>query len=182
MIKTITFPPTVAYPETYLNDIRFDLRPNLSDTSGSGVAYITDSSNEGRNGIIVVDLGTGNSWRKLDGHYSVRAESGFLPLIFSSPTYVHSTPQAPLSRSTTGSDGIAISADGEKLYYCPLSGRTLYSVDTAALRAQGFNSEILAEAAVKNLGQKGMSDGLETDSAGHIYISNLEQVRRAGSY
>lgn len=28
--KTITFPSTVAYPETFLNDIRIDLRSNIT--------------------------------------------------------------------------------------------------------------------------------------------------------
>ena len=33
-----------------------------------------------------------------------------------------------------GSDGIAIGADGSRLYYCPLASRRLYSVSTEALR------------------------------------------------
>ena len=28
----------------------------------------------------------------------------------------------------TGADGIALSCDGDALYYCPLSGRMLYSI------------------------------------------------------
>lgn len=43
VFKTIIFPQTVAYADTYLNDVRFDLRPELTET-GQGVAYITDSS------------------------------------------------------------------------------------------------------------------------------------------
>ena len=62
VIKTITFPPTVAYPDSYLNDVRFDLRDGLSGINGTeGVAYITDSSSEGRNGVIIVDIGTGKT-------------------------------------------------------------------------------------------------------------------------
>lgn len=30
-----------------MNDVRFDLRTNLSDTTGEGIAYIVDSSDEG---------------------------------------------------------------------------------------------------------------------------------------
>jgi sugar lactone lactonase YvrE len=59
--QTIIFPPDVAYAETFLNDVRFDLRQGAA-----GVAYITDSSTMGRNGIVVVDLGSGRSWRHLD--------------------------------------------------------------------------------------------------------------------
>lgn len=30
--------------------------------TGQGVAYITDSSQEGRNALVIVDLGTGKAW------------------------------------------------------------------------------------------------------------------------
>ena len=66
IFKTILFPTNVAFPESYLNDVRFDLRPEVTNTTG-GVAYITDSSAEGRNGLIVVDLDSGESWRRLTG-------------------------------------------------------------------------------------------------------------------
>jgi sugar lactone lactonase YvrE len=81
VIKTIVFPTTVAFGDSYLNDVRFDLRPSVS-ASGQGVAYITDSSSEGRNGIIIVDLGTGESWRHLDSIPEVRAERGFVPYVW----------------------------------------------------------------------------------------------------
>src|SRR4051812_12792780 len=59
VFKTITFPPEVALKTTYLNDVRFDLRKGKA-----GVAYITDSSGQGPNGILVVDLATGQSRRR----------------------------------------------------------------------------------------------------------------------
>jgi sugar lactone lactonase YvrE len=56
VIKKILFPRYVALPTTYLNDVRFDLR-----RGAEGMAYITDSAQDGPNGIIVVDLATGES-------------------------------------------------------------------------------------------------------------------------
>lgn len=56
--RTYTFPGSVHYPDSYMNDVRFDMRSNITQ-AGKGVAYIVDSSNEGRNGFIVLDLGTG---------------------------------------------------------------------------------------------------------------------------
>lgn len=76
IFQTILFPSTVAYADSYLNDVRFDLRPSVS-AAGHGVAYITDSSSEGRNGIVIVDLGTGESWRHLENIPQVRPEGGF---------------------------------------------------------------------------------------------------------
>jgi sugar lactone lactonase YvrE len=73
VFKTIQFPPDVVLPAAYLNDVRFDLRQGTD-----GVAYITDSSDKGPNGIIVVDLGAGHSRRRLHDHPSTKAEPNFL--------------------------------------------------------------------------------------------------------
>lgn len=174
VIQTIVFPPTVAFSDSYLNDIRFDLRASLT-TSGKGVAYITDSSSEGRNGIIIVDLGTGESWRHLDGISEVRSERGFVPYVWGVPLYYIPSPGQPLTTIPLGSDGITLSADGEDLYWGPVGGRYLYSVPTARLLGRSLNSELLAQAAVVNRGQRGVSDGFETDTNGYIYAGNMEQ-------
>ncbi|KAH7077997.1 major royal jelly protein [Paraphoma chrysanthemicola] len=174
VIKTIVFPPTIAFPDSYLNDIRFDLRASVS-ASGQGVAYITDSSSEGRNGIIIVDLGTGESWRHLDNIPEVSAERGFVPYVWGQPLYYIPGPGQPLTTVPLGSDGITLSADGEDLYFGPVGGRGLYSVPTARLRDRGQASELLAQAAVVNRGQRGVSDGFETDTHGFIYAGNMEQ-------
>ncbi len=68
VFKTITFPPEVALPKSYLNDVRFDLR-----RGEAGFAFLTDSSDKGPNGIIVVDLATGASWRRLHDHPTTKA-------------------------------------------------------------------------------------------------------------
>ncbi|CAI6340234.1 unnamed protein product [Periconia digitata] len=174
VIQTIVFPPTVAFADSYLNDVRFDLRANLTQ-SGKGIAYITDSSSEGRNGIVVVDLGSGESWRHLNGINEVRAERGFVPYVWGVPLYYVSGPGQPLETVPLGADGIALSADGEDLFWGPVGGRTLYSIPTARLRDRGLNSELLAQAAVENRGERGVSDGFETDSNGFIYAGNMEQ-------
>jgi sugar lactone lactonase YvrE len=172
--QTIVFPPTVAFPDSYLNDVRFDLRPSLTAT-GKGVAYITDSSSEGRNGLVVVDLGSGASWRHLDNIPEVSAERGFVPYVWGQPLYYIPGPGLPLTTVPLGSDGIALSADGEDLYFGPVGGRGLYSVATARLRERGQSSELLAQGAVRNHGQRGVSDGFETDTNGFIYAGNMEQ-------
>ena len=174
VIQTIVFPPTVAFPDSYINDVRFDLRASLTN-SGKGVAYITDSSPEGRNGIIIVDLGTGESWRHLNNIPEVSAQRGIVPFVWGQPLYYIPGPGMPLTTIPLGSDGIALSADGEDLYFGPVGGRELYSVPTKRLRDRSQNSELLAQGAVQNHGQRGLSDGFETDSNGLIYAGNMEQ-------
>ncbi|KAL9111555.1 MAG: hypothetical protein Q9227_004043 [Pyrenula ochraceoflavens] len=171
VIQTILFPPSVAFPDSYLNDIRFDLRPDLSDTAGKGVGYITDSSSEGRNGIIIVDLGSGESWRHLNGVPSVRPEGGFFVSVWGEPVYSNPGNGQPITPLTFG---VPLSSDGLTLYYSPVSSRTLYSVPTSTLRSRTPTSELLAQSQVLTLTQKGVSDGLETDSNALIYAGSVE--------
>ncbi|WP_036485308.1 L-dopachrome tautomerase-related protein [Myxosarcina sp. GI1] len=173
VFKTILFPKDVALPTTYLNDVRFDL------TRGKeGMAFITDSSPEGTNGIIVVDLASGKSWRKLNKHPSTLAEPNFVPIVEGKPLLNRPADGEP-SYMTIGADGIAIANDGSKLYYSVLSGRHLYSVSLDALANKNFGDKKVA-ATVEDLGAKGASDGLESDSQGRIYITDYEHnaIRR----
>ncbi|KAI0438836.1 major royal jelly protein-domain-containing protein [Xylaria telfairii] len=172
VFKTIVFPSDVAYPDSYLNDVRFDLRPSVTE-SGQGIGYITDSSSQGRNAIIIVDLGTGESWRHVGLTKSVRSESQFVSFIWGQPTY-YTEGSSPLTTNPTGSDGIALSADGETLYFGPFASRYMYSLPTTRLRDRSSTSELLAQQSVVNHGQKGASDGFETDSNNLIYVGNNE--------
>ncbi|TKA30453.1 hypothetical protein B0A50_02680 [Salinomyces thailandicus] len=174
IFQTILFPPTVAYADSYLNDVRFDLRRNLSGTSGHGVAYITDSSTEGRNGIVIVDLGTGESWRHLDGSPTVHPVNEFLAYLWGVPLYGYQ-PGKPFTYIPFGSDGIALSADGEDLFWKSVAGRYLYSIPTKRLRDRSMTSEILAQQSITNHGQTGITDGMETDTNNFIYHGNMEQ-------
>jgi sugar lactone lactonase YvrE len=168
IFKTILFPQEVALKSTYLNDIRFDLRRGKG-----GMAFITDSSGNGPNGIIVVDLDSGRSWRKLNDHPSTKAEPNFLPTVEGQPL-LNRPPNQPPSPLKIGSDGIAISADGKTLFYCPLAGRRLYSVSVDALANEQLSDEQVAETVV-DLGDKGgASDGLESDSQNRVYLTNYE--------
>ena len=49
------------------------------------MAYITDSSFVGDNGLIAVDLASGRSWRRLDQHPSTLPEPNFIPIVEGQP-------------------------------------------------------------------------------------------------
>ncbi|HLY75729.1 MAG TPA: L-dopachrome tautomerase-related protein, partial [Planctomycetota bacterium] len=152
--KWIHFPPDVALRTSYLNDVRFDLRKGPE-----GTAYITDSSALA-GGIIVVDLASGDSRRRLHDHPSTRAEARFVPFVEG-----RELRRRPKGKATqylaVAADGIALGADGRRLYYCPLASRRLYSVDTDALRDESAVEEEVA-ATVRDEGMKPASDGLES--------------------
>ncbi|BDZ47103.1 L-dopachrome tautomerase-related protein [Naasia aerilata] len=168
--QVITFDPHVALPSTYLNDVRFDLTRNEA-----GVAYITDSSDQGPNAIIVVDLATGDAWRRLHEHPSTKAltVAEMVP-VAEGRVFAERTPEGESTQVAMGADGIAISADGARLWYCPLVSRHWYSVSTDALVDRSLSDEEVA-ATVVDEGDKGTgSDGLETDADGNLYATAYE--------
>ncbi|MCJ1477480.1 hypothetical protein MMC13_006152 [Lambiella insularis] len=89
-------------------------------STGKGVAYINDSSNEGRNGFIVVDLGSGDSWRRLTQDPSVLRTPNNVPSYQGFPFYLKQIGE-PIQWQPGGLDGIQLSADGRTMYYSPLT-------------------------------------------------------------
>jgi sugar lactone lactonase YvrE len=172
--KKIIFSTDVALSTTYLNDVRFDLR-----RGAEGMAFITDSTSSGPNGIIVVDLANGKSWRRLNDHPSTKPDPVFVPVVEGEILQMR-LPGKPPARFAVGSDGIAISPEGKTLYYCPLTSRHLYSVSVDALVDRNKSDADVA-ATVKDLGEKGgAGDGLESDAEGRVYLSDYEHdaIRR----
>ncbi|MFP5070218.1 L-dopachrome tautomerase-related protein [Pseudonocardia nantongensis] len=170
VVQTIVPPREVALEATYLNDIRFDLR-----RGEAGTAFITDSSDGGANGIVVVDLASGQSLRRLHDHPSTKPESldTFRPVIEGRPWMVR-PPDGPPRPVGLGSDGIAISSDGARLYYCPFTSRRLWSVSVDALLDPSLDDDGVAATVIAEGDKGSASDGLETDDAGRLYATAYE--------
>ncbi len=169
--KNILFSQDVALPTSYLNDVRFDLRRGKE-----GMAFITDSSQNGPNGIIVVDLESGNSWRRLHDHPSTKAEDieTFLPIVEGRPFLEYQQNGEVKQGASMGTDGIAISSDGSRLYYCPLGSRKLYSIEIDSIVDPTIDEQKISNTVTYEGDRGGASDGLESDSEGYIYSTNYE--------
>jgi sugar lactone lactonase YvrE len=166
--KTYTFPASVHFPDSYMNDIRLDLRAELTP-SGQGIAYIVDSSDEGRPGFIMLDLGSGESWRRLTQHPSTLRVDGDVPSYQGVPFYQRSI-GTPVQTLREGLDGLQLSPDGSTMYYSALTTDYLYSIPTRNLRERDSLAEIRAAANVSSHGQRGgNANGFEGDSNGLIY-------------
>lgn len=173
IFDTIIFGPDVVYPTSYLQDVRFDLRPELTP-SGKGVAYITDSSIESVNGLLVVDLGTHEVWRHFDGPSIAPVDPLFNAYIWGTPLLFQPGPDSPTRYLPVGRR-LQLSADGEDLFFGVAESRMLWSVPTSLLRDRSQSSELRAQAGLTMRGQKGVSDGYEVDSNGLLYMGNVEQ-------
>jgi sugar lactone lactonase YvrE len=172
-VQTIYFPPEVAGPTAMLNDVRIDL-----SKGAAGVAFLTDSSSQGPNALVVVDLASGTSMRRLNDHPTVKPEP-ITVMCEGDPLIVAEGPMAG-EPYRVGADGIALDADHHHLYYRALTAHHLYRVNTDAL-ADPAVSDAEVAATIEDLGDLGFaSDGLLSDSTGRLYLTDYEhnQVRR----
>ncbi len=165
--KVYTFTEDVVLPTTYLNDVRFDFR-----VGKAGYAYITDSSSKGPGAIIVVDLESGGAFRRLNGAKSTSPDPYFLPKV-EGVLLMNRSKDGRTSHYRTAVDGIAISPDGKKLFFCPLTSRHLFSISTEALRDRTI-PDIDLFYHVEYWGEKGASDGMITDAKGTVYAGDYE--------
>ncbi|MDB6052017.1 MAG: hypothetical protein JWR17_4763 [Pseudomonas sp.] len=146
----------VAPQGSYLNDVR--LSPD------GKFAYITDSGTSGA--IVVLDLNTGKARRALDGATSTQAEKGVMVKADGKPL------QRPDGRGVQFSaDGIALSPNGDTLYWQAVKGNTLYRISTSELQTAALGD---LPAKVQKVGENGPADGLLIDAKGTMYISSVE--------
>ena len=166
VLRTILIEPEALTPETYLNDVRF-----LFNSNTASYAFISDSSPDG--GIIVVNLVTGESWRRLSGTSFTRSDPSFVPVVEAEVLMIRE-PGESAKRFNVGSDGIAVSADGETVFFRSLTSRHLYSVPTEGLINRIIQEENLKKMVVDHGQVAGASDGLEADSSGGIFLTDYE--------
>ena len=149
-VMACPFPEGVYLPNSYFNDMRIDTEKEI--------AYITDSGN---GALIVLNLATGSSRRLLDAHPSVKSEIDYLVC------------NSVIWNNSVDSDGIALTGDGEYLYYIALTGHTLYRIKTDALTDESLSPEELARL-VETVAAVPATDGIMFDQAGNLWLGGLE--------
>ncbi|WP_062216679.1 SMP-30/gluconolactonase/LRE family protein [Aureimonas sp. D3] len=158
--QTIAFDETAAPQGSYLNDVRF--------SPDGRHAFITDSGAKGA--LLVVDLESGKAQRVLDGHPSTQVEKG-----------VEVKADGQVLRRPDGrgvefaADGIALSKDGQYLYWQAIKGKTLYRVATETLVGSGLKGDDVSSA-VEPFGENGVADGLLIGrESGAMYVTAPEE-------
>jgi sugar lactone lactonase YvrE len=155
--RTHTVPGEVLGKGPYLNDIRVD--------PARRVAYISDSM---IGGVLIINLATEHSFRRLSKHPAARAEPNFTPTV--------EGVRFPSLRGNT--DGIALSPDGATLYFTPFSSHSIYSIATADLLDPSIPEVKLAPTKITT--KPSANDGLSADAAGNVYSTDYEDhaIRR----
>jgi sugar lactone lactonase YvrE len=158
--QVIRFGQDVAIPGSYLNDVRF--------SKDGRFAFLTDSGQRGA--LVVVDLSSGRARRVLDGHPSTQPEKGVVVRTDGRPL------RYPDGRPVLfAADSIALSSDGAWLYWKPLTGTTLYRIQTAVLAGRGLAGEDVSDQ-VQPYGRVGPTDGLWIGRGTNIlFLTSIEE-------
>lgn len=141
----------------YINDVRVDTKRQI--------AYVTNS-NEG--GIVIVDLKSGKVRMVLKGAPPTQTDPSYKFMIGGREVAMGGKPMK------VNSDGIALTPDGEWLFFKPLTDDKLYKVKSADLHnAKLKDSELTAR--VVDLGHFNVTDGMEFDKHGNLYMGDMEK-------
>jgi sugar lactone lactonase YvrE len=144
----------IAGPASYLNDIR--IAPD------GRFAYLTDSGSPG--GLVVLSIESGQAWRVLSDDPSTQFD----------PSVVVMTDGQPLRRPDGrqplfNADSLALSRDGNILYWQALTGKTLYRVATSSIQS----ADAARQARPEKVATTEPADGLWTGENDEIYLSSL---------
>lgn len=158
-----TFSEHVAGSGSFLNDIAIDL--------DRGVAYLTDTAPGGSAALVVLDIGRDIAWRVLDGHPSLQADPDEAMTIRGEvATQARGDAVHPWR---VGANAIALSLDGDALYYGPMTGRTLWEVPSVALRDVQLRDDERA-AQVVAWSPKPITDGITMRADGTLLLTDIE--------
>jgi len=150
------FPNSVApFDSNFLNDIVVDFTRR--------VAYISDSGGPTVEGALVVYDYTTNSARRWEHP----------PTMAAVPSEFISINGVDYRDMLTPCDGIALTPDGNTLYYNPLTSLQLYSIPTALFRDFSTTSEQLISAITYHGAKESQTDGMTFDSNGVLYFGLL---------
>jgi|GEM_PF-1627975 len=119
--------------------------------------------------LIVFDVPTQTARIVLKGHPTVSAQNWVMRKTNGKPYRL----AFGLLTFVVGVDGVALTENGEQLYFATMSHDSVYRVPTAALRDTSLTDEQIA-AQIEFVGTKPMSDGIELLDDSTIVITDVE--------
>jgi sugar lactone lactonase YvrE len=162
VVKSIPLDGVADRKGSFLNDVAIDEKRRIAYLSDSGFR----SAPNNMAGIIVVDFVSAKVRRVLDRHPAVLYEPGM-------KVYSHGEEVWPGNPLLVAINGIALSPDGETLYWTVTAGDKLRALPTSVLRNFKSSDKRVA-AAVHELGTVGgNTDGIVTDKSGKLYITDV---------
>ena len=154
------FSSAIAGIGSHLNDFQVRADGNM--------IYIAEASIFAKNpALVIYDVEKQTARRVLEGHDSVVADY-FTPVVQGRRMLM-----LGIFAIRPGVDSIALSRNGEWLYFAPVTDDKLWRIRRELLDDPALEAAALAKA-VQPYFPKTMSDGITTDAAGNVYLSDAD--------
>lgn len=169
VVHRYDFPSSVAGLGSMLNDFQVDPTGRYVFIAETSPVWQTPA-------IVVYDSVRHTSRRLLQGDPSVASER----LVIEAGGRRMMLPGGVLPLRIAV-DSIALSRDGQWLYYGAVTGSRMYRVRAADLVDESLDASALASR-VEGFADKSLSDGLTTDDDGNVYLGDMEHsaIHRLG--
>lgn len=137
-----------------LNDIRVDTENNLAYLSDPGLAA-----------LVILDLNTGKTRHVLEKSPFTLADPSIV--LSYNGTEMRDPNGKPFSSHV---NGIALTKDFKHFYFKPINQTKLYRIETKYLADPALTEEAL-QTKVEDMGDVGVTHGLEADSKGNVFLT-----------
>lgn len=161
VVVQFDFPRDVAGRGSFLQDLAVDPAGRYVYVADAGVMAKKPA-------IIVYDISARTAYRRLERHSSVM-DKDYLVNAKGHPMIL----LGGLFNVHVALDSIAIDRTGEWLYYGAMANENLYRVKRSDLVDRTL-AESELQRRVELFGPKVQTDGISTDSAGNIYLTDIE--------
>ncbi|KAJ3433688.1 protein yellow-related [Anaeramoeba flamelloides] len=166
LVHKKVFPPEIAsLSDSFLNDVVVDTENSRVYISDSGIT--ADPSHSALPGLIIWDYKKDDLKRVLSNVVSTKADDKLWIKINGEKVLLDN----PME---TGADGIALTPNGKKLFWCPLTSHTNYYIKTKYLWDDDKNSNEKLQEKIKTLKKISATDGMSFDNQSRLFVSSLE--------
>ncbi|AGC41406.1 hypothetical protein MYSTI_00047 [Myxococcus stipitatus DSM 14675] len=155
------FPPQVAPPGSFLQDMRVDAKGET--------VFIADVGFWRRSpALVVYDVAKKQARRVLEKHESVFPRDFIIRSPLKDMVFF-----GGVAALKCGVDGIALDPSDEWLWFAAMNHDTMYRVRTADLKDTSLDDTALAQR-IQAVGRKPLNDGLSADTAGNVLMTDVE--------
>lgn len=167
-VRLLRLPSGVLTEHSEPNDFVIDERRQMiyiADESAGNGGDGTDAA------IIIVNMRTGQVRRRLAGQPGIFALDR--PIVFEGGELIRTGEDGRRAPMRVGVDGIALDAEGEWLYYGPLTGDAIWRLRPDDLLDDSLDDDALQERA-ERWAERPVSGGMWLDTDGSLYLTEVE--------
>jgi len=155
------FKPEIAPAGSFLQDLQVS-------PDGQSIVIADASFWRKSPALVVYDIQRKTARRVLESHMSVMPQNYLIRNPLKDMSFM-----GGVVSLKGGVDGIAFDADGKWLYFAAINQSGLYRIQLVDLRNAELPSDQLGDR-VERFSNKPLSDGLSTDIAGNVYVTDVE--------